>query len=168
MAASAVVASPMAAMASPVAMATPVAAGSASVTKTPNPERALSRDCEGYVAWMNDTQVKADLEKASLWPEVVAAAEQAANGGTVDAKKMEQDAQAMEDIAPRLRTSDENYDVNEMGHLAAKAMGLAKHMADALAQSDIDKNAVATDLAELKTAIDAYQKEATSRAENCS
>lgn len=150
------------------AVATPMAAGAAEPTKEPNPERAVSRDCEGYVAWMNDPTVKADLEKVALWPEVVAAAEQAASGATVDAKKMEDAGLAMEKIAPRLRTSDESYDVNEMGHLAAKAMGLAKHMADTLAKSDIDKNAVATDLAELKTAINAYQQEASARAAECS
>ena len=159
-----VAASPVAA--SPVA-ATPVAGrGSATPVAAVNPER-LAAACADYNAWRNSPEVKAALDKMSLWPEVIAEGEKAAAGQPVDTALMQKDFAQMEDLAKQLRTTNDTTGDHAPLQLSGRAMGLASRLAGGLATGSLDAKGAAEAVAAAKEAIAAYQDDAAKRQAEC-
>jgi hypothetical protein len=152
--------------ASPVA-ATPVAGrGSATPVAAVNPER-LAAACADYNAWRNSPEVKAALDKMSLWPEVIAEGEKAAAGQPVDTALMQKDFAQMEDLAKQLRTTNDTTGDHAPLQLSGRAMGLTSRLAGGLATGSLDAKGAAEAVAAAKEAIAAYQDDAAKRQAEC-
>lgn len=131
-----------------------------------NPER-LAADCAVYTAWLNDPEVKTALEKASLWPEVIAQGEKAAAGEPVDTAAMKQDFDQMAKLGKSLRTSDVGEGDHAPLQLAGRAMGLTSRLASSLSEGNLDAQAAGTAVAEARAAIAAYEEDAAARQASC-
>jgi hypothetical protein len=130
-----------------------------------NPER-LAADCAAYEAWIDDPEVKAALEKAALWPDVIAQGEQAAAGETVDTAAMARAFEQMAKLGQQLRESETEGDRAPL-QLAGRAMGLTSRLAGGLSEGNLDAPAAAAAVTEAKTAIAAYEEDAAARQAAC-
>jgi hypothetical protein len=130
-----------------------------------NAER-LSADCADYNAWRNTPDVKAALDKVSLWPAVIAEGEKAAAGQPVDKAAMQKDFDQMSKLATQLRTSSAEGDHAPL-QLSGRAMGLTSRLAGGLATGSLDAKAAGAAVTEAKAAIADYQDDAAQREAAC-
>jgi hypothetical protein len=173
------VASPEAGMATPVGgLATPVSM-EASAEATPVERRGGGRatpvggedggaQCKDYDAWFSEPNVKAALELAKIWPEVIAEGEKAANGQPVDTDLMKKDYDQMAKVATDLRGIEVAPVNRDTAHLLAKAMGLVSRLAGALSDNKLDKATAASDVAAAKQAIADFEAEVDAQKARCS
>lgn len=152
--------------ASPVAGAAATPAQAQGARATPVGGK-LSKDCEAYNAWLQDPQVKSDMEKMSYWPEIIAEGEKAAKGEPVDVAKMQATYDQMAKVAKDLRASSGDDVNHDSVALAGKAMGLASRLAGALATKEIDAAGAATAVTNLNEAIAAYEANVAERQASC-
>ncbi len=141
----------------PAGRATPVNGAAMATPSDGEPAAIKKGDCEAYVAWRDDPEVKAALEKAALWPDVVAEGEEAAAGEPIDKAKMRQDYDAMAKLGKALRASDVGTVNHESLQLAGRAMGLVSRLAGGLADGNLDQQAAGEAVAGAKAAIAAYE-----------
>jgi hypothetical protein len=138
------------------------AAGPTAVSEAP-----LSAACVNYNAWRNTPEIKAALEKASLWPAVIAEGEKAAAGQPFDTAAMQQDFAQMEKLAKQLRETNLSEEEREPVQLAGKAMGLTSRLAGGLATGTLDQQGASDAVGAAKEAIAAYQEDAAKREADC-
>jgi hypothetical protein len=174
-------ATPVAAIATPVSMAasaeaTPVKqrrAGRATPVSgegraTPVGGEGSGAQCKDYATWWNDPDVKSALELTKLWPEVVAEGEKAAAGQPVDTELMRKDYEQMSKVATALRNMDVAPVNRDTAKNLAQAMGAVSRMAGALADNKLDKDAAAAAVEDAQKSIDAYNTEVAAQKDRCS
>ena len=123
--------------------------------------------CEDNAAWTSDPDVRAALEKASLWPEVIAEAEKAANGEPVDREHARRLFDQLARVARPLREGDVAEANPETAQRAARAMGLSARLAESLGRNQFDQTTASAGLAELKQAIADYEAQVAAEEARC-
>jgi hypothetical protein len=123
--------------------------------------------CEDYAAWVADPDVRAALEKAALWPEVIAEAEKAAKGEPVDREHARRLFDQLARVARPLRESDIATANPETAQRAARALGLSARLAESLGRNGFDQTTAAAGLAELKQAIADYEEQVAAEEARC-
>jgi hypothetical protein len=126
----------------------------------------LAADCAAYEAWRSDPKVQAALEKAALWPEVIAQGEKAAAGEAVDTAAMAQAFEQMAKLGQQLRESETEGDHAPL-QLAGRAMGQTSRLAGGLSEGNLDAQAAAEAVTEAKAAIATYEEDAAARQASC-
>ncbi len=119
------------------------------------------------MAWAADPEVRGALEKTALWPEVVAEAEKAATGESVNKSHARHLFDQLARQARPLRESDLAATNPEMSELAARALGLSARLAEGLGQNELDQTEAEGALTELRQAIADYEQQVAAEEARC-
>ncbi len=156
-------------VATPVALATPISGATPVSGATPGSgtgAESLAAECGPYQAWRANADVQAVLEKASLWPAVIAEGEKAAAGEAVDTGAMQDAGDQMAKQGKKLMAGDAAAAPDSL-LLARRAMGLTSRLAVDLGEGNLDAAAAGTAVTEAKAAISAYEDDAAARQAAC-
>jgi hypothetical protein len=159
------VASPIGALggATPVAVREKSGKGDVRRAAAATPESA----CDIYLSWLNDPQVKAALEKSALWPEIIAEAQKAAAGQSIDKALMQNDSKALENVSDALQETKSDPANRDSARLAGRAMNIASRIADGLATGTMDQQTVQSALTALQKVIADYDADRTAHLARC-
>ena len=165
------VASPVAALATPVmsAAASPVAGAMASpmAGATPVGDLAYSdANCKAIAAWMEQPEV-ANALKTPLWNEILAQGEKAAAGETVDLDQVKADAATLDGVATTMRTLAGDDVKQDAVAATSQLIGHAAKLANGLADGSDTPAETQEKVSALKDAIATYEADAAAQLAAC-
>jgi hypothetical protein len=128
---------------------------------------AIAAGCEGYAAWMKDPAIKATIKNTDLWPELVAAGQNAANGTAIDQARVQEIAAQLDAAAGTIKRSDAAAADKMMTETSSRAMGLASRLAEGLSAGSLDQTGAEDAVSRLQDAIAAYETEAAAQNGQC-